>query len=150
MRPSPYFAFGAEVRLLAFRIPNGEQATAEADALFAGVFGRVYFFESGHIDPYLELALGGGSLGAQSNSGAHRVAEDVEFAPSARAGAGIDFILGSFVRAGPFLGMTRYAPGSVARCAAGACVALEPRASGVALGATSLGLRLTLAAGELL
>jgi hypothetical protein len=148
LRPSPYFAFGGEVRLLAFTF--GNRPLARASASFAGVAGRVYFFEDGNIDPYLELGLGVGSLDMTARDGGPELSEEADFAPAARVAGGIDFVFSSHLRAGPFLGLTRYAPASVVHCAAGSCAALETRFSGIAIGATSLGVRLTLAAGEML
>lgn len=151
LRPTPYFAFGASARRFAFGLGAGtRESAAHGSALFLGLAGRAYFLESGLIDPYLELALGGGSLSLEVSGKGTRVDEQVAFAFGARSAAGVDFMLNSWLRVGTFLSLTRFAPTSVAHCEAGGCSARSAGASWLAVGATSLGVRLSFAAGELL
>jgi hypothetical protein len=150
LRPTPYFAFGANARRFAFGL-GGSTSFGEAhgSALFLGLAGRVYFLDAGFVDPYLELDLGGGSLSLEVN-GTARVEERVPFAFAARSAAGVDFMLTSWLRLGSFLALTRFLPTSVAHCEALGCSARSTGSAWLALGATSLGVRLTFASGELL
>ena len=149
-RPSGYFAFGAAGRRFAFGL-GGSTGPEEArgSALFLGLTARVYLFDSGLFDPYLELELGGGQLGLDV-SGGPRAHESVSFAPGARSAAGVDFALNGWLRAGTFLAFTRFFPTSVAHCEALTCSTRSASASWLAVGATSLGVRLTFATGEAL
>lgn len=150
-RPSPYFAFGPSGRRFAFGL-GGSTGPSEThgSALFFGLAGRAYFLESGLLDPYLELALGGGRLDLDVSGSGARASEQVAFAPGARSAAGVDFSFNSWLRLGTFLALTRFLPGSVAHCDALGCSARSAGSSWLAVGATSLGVRLTFAAGELL
>ena len=149
-RPSPYFAFGVGGRRFAFGLGGNSGAeNAHGSALFFGIVGRVYFLESGLLDPYLELDLGGGRLDLDV-SGRTRANESVSFAPGARSAAGLDFALNSWLRLGTFLALTRFLPSSVAHCESLGCEARSASSSWLAVGATSLGVRLTFAAGEAL
>jgi len=149
-RPNPYFAFGASARRFAFGL-GGSAGGSEArgGALFWGLTGRAYFLEAGLVDPYLELALGGGSLGLEV-SGSVRAEEQVPFAFAARSAAGVDLLLNGWLRVGSFLSLTRFVPSSVAHCEGLGCSARSADSSWLAVGATSLGVRLGLASGELL
>jgi hypothetical protein len=59
-------------------------------------------------------------------------------------------MLTSWLRLGSFLALTRFLPTSVAHCEALGCSARSAGSAWLALGATSLGVRLTFASGELL
>jgi hypothetical protein len=150
VRPSPYFAFGVSGRRFAFGLGGSSGAEeAHGSALFFGLAGRAYFLESGLLDPYLELDLGGGRLDLDV-SGPARANERVVFAPGARSAAGVDFALNSWLRLGTFVALTRFLPTSVAHCEALGCTTRSGGSSWLAVGATSLGVRLTFAAGEAL
>jgi hypothetical protein len=145
-RATPFFAFGASTRIAMFDVADAE--STRGHSLFAGVAGRVYFFEAGLWDPYLELALGGVSLAASHAARRGRLHDEVSFAPAARAAFGIDFALNPWLRLGPALAVARYAPRRVERCVAAACAPIEPASSALPHGLTSFGLRLTFASGE--
>lgn len=148
-RATPYFAFGVGGRRFAFGLGGSSGAeAARGSALFFGVSGRAYFLESGLVDPYLELELGGGRLDLEL--GAAHANESVGFAPGARSAAGVDFALNSWLRVGTFLALTRFIPSSVAHCESRACSTRSAGSSWLAVGATSLGVHLTFAAGEAL
>jgi hypothetical protein len=84
-RQNPYFAFGAGV---AYARSSGSHVRGALDGeiLRLGAEGRVYLYEFGAFDPYLELELGYGSLRTTlvTVEGAHY--EDAAFGPTARVG----------------------------------------------------------------
>lgn len=146
VRQIPAFAFGAEVRRFAFDHPTSAGAsTTRAGALFAGLAARVYFLERGSLDPFLGLALGAGSLDVEA---ANDLRETATLVPALRSSAGCDVTLSSWLRIGGFLAYTRYFPSSVSHCEGQACVAIPASQTALAVGGTSLGLRLTLSTGE--
>lgn len=144
LRPTPMFAFGAEARRFGFDYAARPSA-ARADAVFVGVCSRVYFLERGPVDPFLELAFGGGPLSVVAAGG---VEQKAALVPALRSAAGIDLVLSDWLRAGAFLSLTRYWAASASHCDAAGCSAVAGRDSLLSIGATSLGLRLTIAAGE--
>ena len=77
-RPSPYFAFGATVDALrfAFRPQASNLREPSAGGHFFGLLGRVYFFDQGLIEPYLELGLGSADVGAGNNGSDSRQGGD--------------------------------------------------------------------------
>jgi hypothetical protein len=146
VRQIPAFAFGAEVRRFAFDHPTSAGAsTTRAGALFAGLALRVYFLERGSFDPFLGLAFGAGSLDVEAANG---LRETATLVPALRSAAGCDITLSSWLRVGGFLAYTRYFPSSVSHCDGRACVAIPANQAALAVGGTSLGLRLTLMTGE--
>lgn len=148
-RISPYFAFGLGARLDAFSLAQEESSESlRGNTTFFGVVARVYGYESGLLDPYLELALGGGALSTESERHGRRSSDRVEFAPAARVAAGLDFALNPWLRLGPTLAFARYAPGAAMHCTSEVCSSLSPSRSAIVSGATSLGFRLTFSAGE--
>jgi hypothetical protein len=151
LRPAPFFAFGANARRFAFGL-GGRSGSDEVhgSALFVGVAGRAYFLDSGFVDPYLELDLGGGALSLDVSGSSAHAEERVPFAFGARSAAGVDFMLSSWLRLGSFLAVTRFLPTSVSHCDALGCAARSAGSSWLAVGATSLGVRLSFAGGELL
>jgi hypothetical protein len=148
-RPMPYFAFGVSAHFDAFSLGRSRSADVlEASTSFFGVAGRVYAFESGAFDPYLELALGGGSLETSGVDARGRVGTHVDFAPAARVAAGLDFALGSWLRLGPVFAVSEYAPRTASVCGAGGCVSRSAERAALPRGSTSFGFRLSLSAGE--
>lgn len=151
MRPTAHFAFGAELRRFAFDAFGADSTAAtRAGALFAGVMGRVFLLQRGVADPYLELALGGGSLGLESEARTGRARERASFAPAVRGALGVDCAATPWLRVGGFFAWTHYVPNGVAHCDAIGCSTIPASASWLAIGATSLGIRVSLTMGELL
>ena len=148
-RATPYFAAGMSLTASG-GLPGGgaRRDGFSGNAWFLGATGRVYLFESGLGDPYLELSLGVASLGASLENDGVRQRERAFLVPSARVAAGYDFVLSSFVRVGPSLSWARYAVGSTDYCVAGRCEHRRADASALPLGATILGLRITYVSGE--
>jgi hypothetical protein len=146
IRQIPAFAFGAEARRFSFDHAASEgPSKARASALFAGFAARVYFMDRGSFDPFLQLTLGGGSLGLEAGNA---LSESATLVPALRSAAGCDITLWSWMRIGAFLGYTRYFPASVSHCNGQACIAVPASQAALAVGGISLGLRLTIAAGE--
>jgi hypothetical protein len=140
-RPLPYFAFGAELAF-ARAAENGVEGTLEQELVAGGALGRVYFYEEGAFDPYLELELGYGALRTLAGAaGARR--ESRAFGPLARVAGGIDFVVLPALELGGALGYRQLV---LEACTARACRA--GAAPGATLsGALVVGLRATLAFG---
>jgi hypothetical protein len=95
--------------------------------------GRVYLFESGAFDPYLELGLGYAVDRAEgARAGSH--------GPSARAGGGLDWVIVSPLRLGAHAAYRERVEWPSRPCAAGCRARLE--------GGLLAGLALTLAWGD--
>ncbi len=101
-RPNPYFAFGGGFLVTEFAGPDG----ATARALELGATTRVYLLESGRVEPYFELWLGGGTERTQPAT--EPKLERHAASAGARVGGGIDFYLGEHVRLGPSLGAAQF------------------------------------------
>ena len=150
VRSAPHFAFGACARRANFSVSpaGGNFSTAATSTLFA-LGARVYAFESGRFDPYLELDLGAGSVSlAVRGESARR--DDVALSPAVRSALGLNVLFTTWLRGGVFLSYARYFPGSVSECSALGCSALRARDSGVSVGNTALGVALAISAGEML
>ena len=149
MRPLPHFAFGASARRASFSVtPDDSWRTSATMSLFALV-ARVYAFEGGRFDPYLELDLGAGALAVDvSGQGAHT--EKSPFSPALRSALGVDVVLNGWLRAGAFVSYARYFPGSVSFCDDGGCGAVAASSSGLTLGSLSIGVEFGLVGGETL
>jgi hypothetical protein len=101
-RPNPYFAFGGGFVVTEFTgAPGGA-----ARSLELGATTRVYLLESGRVEPYFELWLGGGT--ESTRKATEPKLERHEASAGARVGGGIDFYLGEHVRLGPSLGAAQF------------------------------------------
>lgn len=148
-RIAPNFAFGLVARMDAFSLTHADALEKlRASATFFGLLGRLYAYESGLLDPYLELALGGGTLQTKSQGPSGRVSDQVDFASALRLAVGLDFVVTPWLRFGPTLAFSRYAPASATHCTGQDCGWLPAARSSIVLGTTSLGLHWTFAAGE--
>ena len=144
-RAFPYFAFGGAVSYA--RAKSRARAGAlEGALLAAGAVGRVYLYEDGAFDPYLELELGYGSLRTNLVDHDGIQHEDRAFGPMARVAGGLDFIVLPALELGGALGFTHLLLERGERCAAGACVS-GGAPSGAMLGALAFGLRAKLVLG---
>jgi hypothetical protein len=101
-RPSPYFAFGGGLLVTEFGGSHGRAARA----LELGATARVYLLESGRVEPYLELWLGGGTQSTRP-SPEPKLEHDSATA-GARVGGGVDFYVLEHVRVGPSLGAAQF------------------------------------------
>ncbi|HEX6275062.1 MAG TPA: hypothetical protein VFZ53_18600 [Polyangiaceae bacterium] len=140
-RPLPYFAFGAALGF-ARAAQSRLDPTLERELIAGGALGRVYFYEEGAFDPYLELELGYASLRTlASTAGGFR--ESRAFGPMARAGGGIDFVVLPGLALGGALGYRQLV---FETCASRACRAGAGPLGGTA-GAIVLGVRATFVLG---
>ena len=148
-RPSAYFAFGGTFNRLGFALhpaPSSGLSQAEAGGYFYGLLGRVYFFEHGVFEPYLELGLGSGGLGSRARE--LEVAYDENAAGVAlQVGGALELYLSRQVRLGPGLNWTRFSTRRVQRCAGSHCVDLDPSSYGHGSGFSSVSLRLSVLLG---
>ncbi len=149
-RVSPYFAFGAAVAEQGFRFSPASATglhQARARGGFYGLLGRVYFFDHGLVEPYLELGIGGGSLGTSA-----READGIRYDETAgggalRVGGAVEFFLSRHVRVGPAFDWTRFELLHLRRCSSSGCSGLDEGDYSHGTGFTSLSLRVTLALG---
>lgn len=149
-RVAPNFAFGITARTDSFRAPGEDSSDLRARMTFFGIAGRLDATENGWWDPYLALALGGGSLKTETLGLAGSTEDRVGFSPALRIAGGIDFVINSWLRFGPTLGILRYAPNESRRCVERQCAWIGVGRSSIAVGTTSLGIQWTLGAGKAL
>jgi hypothetical protein len=144
-RAYPYFAFGGAVSYARAQ-SRASAGSLEGALIAAGAVGRVYLYEEGAFDPYLELELGYGSLRTTlvDHDGARR--EDRAFGPMARVAGGLDFIVLPALELGGALGFTHLLLERGEQCAAGSCVS-GGAPSGAMVGALAFGLRAKLVLG---
>lgn len=144
-RPYPYFSFGAGFSY------SRANATAHGDGLLdgelfsIGAVGRVYVYEEGAFDPYLELELGYGSLTTTFTTEGARY-EESAFGPLARVGGGLDFVVLANLELGGAVGFTHLLLERGERCAAEYC-ARGSAPGGAMVGAFTAGLRATVILG---
>jgi len=148
-RPTPYFAFGGTFNALRFGFHPGTGSglsESRASGQFVGVLGRVYFFERGVLDPYLELGLGSGSVETRADEAGEAYDESTS-GLAFRTGGGLEFYLGRHVRLGPAFDWTTFNVSRVRRCGGGRCVALDEGHYGHGTGFTSFAIRLSILLG---
>ena len=148
-RPSAYFAFGGAWAASGFTFHPATASglnDATASGHFYGVLGRVYFFERGWLEPYLELGLGTGGLSTRASEAGVRF-EESSSGPAVRAGGAIELYLGRHVRVGPAFTFTRFNVTRVERCGGSRCVNLDESGYGHGTGFSSLSLRVSILLG---
>jgi hypothetical protein len=145
-RQNPYFAFGA-----AFSFSRSSSAQAggllDGETLAIGAVGRVYLYEEGAFDPYLELELGYGSLRTTLVSAGGARYEDSAFGPSARVGGGLDFVVLPSLELGAAVGFSHLLLERGRACQGERCTA-GSAPSAAMVGALTLGLRATVLLGK--
>ena len=149
-RVHPHFAWGGSFER-AGRIaplPPGP-GVPRAGALFVGWVGRVYARDEGRTDPYLQLELGYGVVERAFAGALGNGASELAAGPTIRAGAGIDYSLGTHLRLGPALTLTQGLVERLHRCEAPAnCSDVTARGRGhVTTSATLVG-RVSIALGR--
>jgi hypothetical protein len=145
-RPNPYFAFGGA----ATYARSGGMAGASslsAHAAGFGLVGRVYLLEKGALDPYLELLLGWSAYRTTSHGAGELLREDAAFGPAARAGGGVDYVVGDALKVGVAAALNTLVLGRHERCQAGRCE-LGAATGAAVKGGLVAALRLTLALGD--
>ncbi len=144
-RPYPYFSFGA-----GFSYSRANETydggLLDGELFSVGAFGRVYFYEEGVFDPYLELELGYGSLTTTFTSSDGGRSEDSAFGPLARVGGGLDFLVLPNLELGGSVGFTHLLLDRGEHCNIEVCEQ-GSAPGGAMLGALTVGLRATVALG---
>ena len=148
-RPSPYFAVGGTVASSGFAFhpaPAAGLTAASASGYFYGLLGRVYFFDHGLVEPYLELGLGSAGLGTSAREAGVDY-DEKSSGLAVRAGGAIEFYFGRHVRLGPAFDWTRFNVQRIQRCGAARCVALDDASYGHGTGFSTLSIRLSILLG---
>lgn len=148
-RPSPYFAFGGTVSALKFGFrPAGGSGLSSggADGHFWGLLTRLYFFDHGLFEPYLELGLGSAGIATRAQEA------DAEYDESSaglafRAGGGLEFHVSRRVRLGAAYDWTQFYPQQLRRCGRGRCVDLDGAYYGHGTGFSTASLRVSILVG---
>ena len=149
-RVSPYFAFGGAFSGVGFGSRPAATtglSQARASGVFYGLLGRVYFFEQGLVEPYLELGLGAGSLGSSARESDGIRYDETASGAAVRVGGAVQFFVSRHVRLGPAVTWTRFELTHVRRCDGSDCIALDQSEYGHGNGFTSLSVRLTILLG---
>lgn len=145
-RIEPYFAFGASGSY-ARATGMSVEGPLDGETFAFGAAGRVYLYESGAFDPYLELELGYGSLRTTLSAANAPREQDSAFGPTARIGGGVDFVVLPALDLGAAIGFSHLLLERGEHCRAGTCTAgVAPSAAMV--GALVFGLRAKLVLGE--
>ena len=140
-RPYPYFSFGAGFSY-ARATATHAGGLLEGELLTGGAWGRVYFYEEGAFDPYLELMLGYGSNTTTLSGAGGAQSEASAFGPTTRVGGGIDVAVLSHLELGAAVGFAHLLIERGEQCKADGCVR-GSAPGGAMLGALSIGLRAT-------
>jgi len=148
-RPSPYFAFGGTLSVANFAFRPAQSSTladGRAGGYFWGLLGRVYFFDHGLVEPYLELGVGSGEVSTRARE-LDAEYEEESGGLAVRAGGAIEFYLSRHVRLGPAFDWTRFNVSQVRRCGLGRCVALDDASNGQGTGFSNISVRLSVLLG---
>jgi len=148
-RPSPYFALGGTVSTLnfGFRPAQGAQLSqGSANGYFWGLLTRLYFFDHGMFDPYLELGVGSAGVATRAHE------TDAEYRENSaglafRMGGGLEFLLSRHVRLGPAFDWTRFDVRRMRRCGQVGCVDLDQASYGHGIGFSSISVRVSVLIG---
>ena len=148
-RPSPYFALGGTVSALSFRFrptQGSGLSQGSADGHFWGLLTRLYFFDHGLFEPYLELGMGSVGVATRAQE------SDAEYQESSaglafRVGGALEFYLGRYVRLGPAFDWTRFNVRQMRRCGQAGCMDLDQASYGHGIGFSSVSLRLSVLLG---
>src|SRR5262249_36821505 len=134
----PYFAFGGS---FSYSRTSGVTRSGALDGTLVagGAAGRVYFYEEGVFDPYLELVLGFGSLTTTLVPTERARSADSAFGPMARVGGGLDFVVLPALTVGGAVAFGELVFERGEHCATGACDIGDPT-SGAMAGAFVFGL----------
>ncbi|HET7540806.1 MAG TPA: hypothetical protein VFK05_13075 [Polyangiaceae bacterium] len=148
-RPSAYFALGGTFSALDFAFrpaPGSDLREGSADGHFWGLVGRVYFFDQGPFEPYLELGMGSAALGTSAHE------QDAQYRESSaglafRMGGALEFYASRHVRLGAAYTWTHFNVRQLRRCGQARCVELDDASYGHGTGFSSVSLRLSVLLG---
>ena len=144
-RPYPYFSFGAGFSYARATATHAD-GLLDGELLSLGAWGRVYFYEEGAFDPYLELELGYGSHTTTLSGVDGERTEDSAFGPMTRVGGGLDVAVLTHLELGAAVGFTHLLIERGEHCGLEGC-ARGGAPGGAMLGALALGLRATVLLG---
>lgn len=147
-RPSPYFAIGGTISALnlGFRPAADSQLSGgSADGYFWGLLTRLYCFDHGIFEPYLELGVGSAGLATSAREMGDEYSES-SAGLAFRVGGAIEFYLSRHVSLGPAYDWTRF-NAHVRRCGQGRCVDLDDAYYGHGTGFSSVSLRVSVLIG---
>jgi opacity protein-like surface antigen len=148
-RPSPYFGFGGTLSSLSFgfRPSAGSGLSAgSADGYFWGLLTRLYFFDHGLFEPYLELGVGRAGVATRAFEADAEYRED-SAGLAFRVGGGVEFYAGRHLRLGAAYDWTRFNVRQVRRCGQARCVDLDDAYYGHGTGFSSVSLRVSVLIG---
>jgi hypothetical protein len=148
-RPSPFFAVGGTLSALSFGfrpMAGSGLSRGSADGHFWGLLTRLYFFDHGRVEPYLELGVGSAGVATRAEE------VDAEYDENSsglafRVGSAVEFYLSRHVRLGPAFDWTRFNVQQARRCGQTRCVDLDRATSGHGIGFSSVSLRLSVLLG---
>jgi hypothetical protein len=143
----PYFAFGARASYFRSSGSAGGESALGGEVIDGAAAGRVYFYESGAFDPYLELDLGYGSLDTSFVDAGGKRHQLSAFGPTARVSGGLDFVVSESLEVGGSFAFSHLVLASGQRCETTQCDN-GSTPYGAAVGALALSLHATLTLGE--
>ncbi len=124
-RVTPHLAWGGGLEFMGFGVepPKGlELDRGAGGSIFLGLLGRYYFLDSGALDPFVSLGLGGAALGTslaeRGPTGETARYEETAAGPAIRLGAGLDFFLSPSLRLGPHAAYAKLFTDRIRRCSA--------------------------------
>ena len=148
-RPSPYFAVGATISALHFGFrPTGSAgfSSGSADGHFWGLLTRLYFFDHGIFEPYLELGIGSAGLATNAQETAAEYRES-SAGLAFRMGGAFELYVSRHVRLGPAYDWTHFYTQHLRRCGQARCVDLDDAYYGHGTGFSSFSLRVSVLIG---
>ncbi len=149
-RPNPYFALGGTLDAVGFAFHPAQSAglsQTHASGRFYGLLTRLYFFDHGVVEPYLELGIGSGGITTSARE-ADTAYDESSSGLALRTGGGLEFYLGRHVRLGPAFDWTTFRVQHVQRCGGSRCIDLAEGDYGHGTGFTSFSVRLSVLLGE--
>jgi hypothetical protein len=146
-RITPYVAFGLDASFMRFASGAHAAAAHETTASWIGLRVRGYFLDHGTIDPYVETGFGQATSTSTYRDGGVDVRTETA-APSAMAGAGVDFWLAPYLRMGPALDYRFAWISRVNGCASAICTSYGVDERGAVGSYAALSLRVTVGLGR--
>ena len=147
-RVSPSVAIGLDASFARFSLHSSTPgAAAYSHASWIGLLVRGYFLDRGMLDPYVETGFGQGSSASGYVDAGGEVRTE-SGAPSAMAGAGIDFWIASYLRVGAALSYRIAWLSSVRGCYASTCTTYGVDERGTVGSYATFGARATVALGR--
>lgn len=153
-RVVPRFAVGLGIDVAALRNDPPKRlglSDESALAMSIALVSRLYFLDEGSLDPYVDLSLGAGVLGASAREADGFRYDETGAGFLTGLGAGLDFFVGSQLRLGPFLSYSHTFVRYVRRCSTTGgdeCTDLATDTHGLLHGVFQMGLRFSILIGN--